>query len=90
MSNSSPPPQTILPLPPPLMTQYTQPQVATQSNDESAHDFYVRHENNKTIILCCMAVGLIDEEDKPITDWVTDNRFVNYKGKNKTGYLRRR
>ena len=28
-----------------------------------------------------MAVGLTDEEDKPLVDWVTDNRFVNYKGK---------
>ena len=87
MSNSSPP-QTIPPLPP-LMTQYTQPQVVTQSNDESAHDFYVRHENNKALLLC-MAVGLTDEEDKPLADWVTDNRFVNYKGKKKIGYLRRR
>ena len=78
MSNSSPP-QTIPPLPP-VMTQYTQPQVATQSNDESAHDFYVRHENSKALLLC-MAVGLTDEEDKPLADWVTDNRFLNYKGK---------
>ena len=85
MSNSSPP-QTIPPLPP-LMTQYTQP---PQSNDETAHhDFYVRHKNNKALLLC-MAVGLIDEEDKPLADWVTDNRFVNYKGKKKIGYLRRR
>ena len=79
MSNSSPP---TIPPPPPLMTQYTQPQVVTQSNDESAHDFYVRHDNNKALLLC-MAVGMTDEEDKPLADWVRDNRFVNYKGKKK-------
>ena len=71
---------TILPLPP-LMTQYIQPQVATQSNDESAHDFYVRHNKNNKALLLCMAVGLTDEEDKPLTDWETDDRFMNYKGK---------
>ena len=85
MSNFSP--LTIPPFPP-LMTQYTQSQVVTQANDETAHDFYVRHKNNKALLLC-MAVGLTDEEDKPLADWVTDNRFVNYKGK-KIGYLRRR